>query len=166
MSFKIIKEIDVYTDGACTLNNDNGVYSKGPGGWAYCFEDTVPPCNDKELFYGSYGLKETTNNECELLAILKGILAAKDRGYNNINVFSDSAYCINIFTQWAAGWERNGWTRGKKKEEIKNLELIKEIWDLVKQGGISFIKVKGHSGNPANEFVDKLAVAAKKRMEE
>ena len=59
--------------------------------------------------------------------------------------------------------EKNGWTRGKKHEPIENLEIIQKIYKYLLNDNITFVKIKGHSGNVGNELVDKLAVAAKKR---
>lgn len=88
---------------------------------------------------------------------------------DTVNIYSDSAYCINIFTSWAKSWERNNWTRGKKHEPIVNLSLIQTIWNYCKMLNsgfrtINFIKVKGHSTDKFNIFVDKLAVEAKEKL--
>ena len=152
-----------YTDGACTLNNENGVYSKGPGGWAYArIQD------GKIATWSSGGSKKTTNNEQELTAIMEALIDAKKASLpgDEIEIYSDSAYCINIFTQWINGWKANGWTRGKKHEPIENLEVIKTIYEMVFSLENSFIavewvKVKGHSNNEFNNFVDQKAVEAK-----
>ena len=56
---------------------------------------------------------------------------------------------------------RNGWTRGKKHEPIENLEVIQKIYKYLLNDDVTFVKIKGHSGNVGNELVDKLAVAAK-----
>lgn len=65
---------------------------------------------------------------------------------------------------WIYSWEKNGWTRGKKHEPIENLPIIKKIWELL-DDDVTFIKVKGHSGNLYNELVDKMAVEAKEKGE-
>lgn len=53
---------------------------------------------------------------------------------------------------------------------IENLEIIKEIWNIIKeleniQCEILFVKVKGHSNNVLNNEADRLAVEAKKTAE-
>ena len=47
-----------------------------------------------------------------------------------IEIRSDSAYCVNMLKPggWVYGWEKNGWTRGKKHEPIENLEIIQKIY--------------------------------------
>lgn len=154
---------EFYTDGACTLNCNNGKYSKGPGGWAWALIK-----NNEVTNWKSGGSTKTTNNEQELTAIMEALsYACKNTTQCDVvRIFSDSAYCINIFTQWINGWKANGWTRGKKHEPIENLETIKTIYEMVFSLENSFIavewvKVKGHSNNEFNNFVDQKAVEAK-----
>ena len=49
---------------------------------------------------------------------------------------------------------------------MKNQELWEKLLKQLenRKCHIRFVKVKGHSGNPDNELVDKAAVAASKRM--
>lgn len=158
--------IKYYTDGACTLNNENGVYSKGPGGWAYA------RIQDGEIAtWSSGGSKKTTNNEQELTAIMEALIDAERVSLpgDEIEIYSDSAYSINIYTQWIKNWEKNGWTRGKKHEPIENLFIIRDTYDLIKEFEeqfikVTFIKVKGHSTDEFNQYVDARAVEMKIKM--
>lgn len=154
----------LYTDGAATMRKENGEYVREAGGWAFAEVD----CNSNILYSTNGHFDKSTNNECELTAIYEaiayGIKKNMDGGTaEDLVVYSDSAYCINIFTQWAKNWEQNGWTRGRKHEKIENLEIIKKTWELVKNNTIVFVKVKGHSTNKINNFVDKLAVEGKQK---
>ena len=56
-------------------------------------------------------------------------------------------------------WERNGWMR-PKNQEIKNLDIIKQIYELASFAQIE--KVPGHAGILGNEIADKLATGEKK----
>ena len=153
--------IKIYTDGASTMFLEDSGYIRGPGGWGFvCVENGEVRAQD------SGGKSATTNQEMELTGIYKALLFAAELPNKEIEILSDSAYCINIYTVWAAGWERNNWRRRGNKEII-NLELIKATWGLLKElkrdgFKIKFTKVKGHSGNKDfNDYVDKLAVKAK-----
>lgn len=155
--------IELYTDGAATMRKVNGEYIREAGGWAW-----AEIKNGKVVEFANGGLKQTTNNEQELMAILYALQHVKKNISigAEVKIYSDSAYCINIFTQWAKSWEKNGWVRGKKREPIENLNLIKEIYYLIqdlqeKFFTVTFIKVKGHSTDKFNQFVDKMAVEAK-----
>lgn len=156
-----------YTDGAASMKKINGEYLREAGGWAFALVT-----ENNKLSYEDYGREnETTNNRMELMAILQSlahyyaIYNSKEKN-NIINIYSDSAYCVNIYTNWIKAWESNGWRRGKKKEPIENVELIKSTWELIKKieknsNSVNFIKVKGHSNNNWNNYVDELAIKIK-----
>lgn len=152
-----------YTDGAATMRNKDGKYLREAGGWAF-----VELKNAKIESQQSGGCPLTTNNEMELYAIyasIKDFLSKSDEE-DSLVICSDSAYCINIFKSWAAGWQRRGWRKSDGKE-IQNLEIIKATWELIGQiDDITFKKVKGHSRDKLNAMVDKLAVEAKKVAED
>lgn len=156
-----------WTDGAATMRKDeNGSYVREAGGWAFIYESEGGKLKG---WYG--GRPQTTNNEMELTAIYRALDVAMTMPDFDVRIASDSAYCINIFTAWAAKWEKNGWTRGKKHEPIENLALIQKIWTLMRRleaegRQLSFEKVKGHSGIRENEIVDKYAVMGKKEAAE
>ena len=161
-----MNKIVIFTDGAASMNLVNEEYQRGNGGSAMAI------INDKEEieYSTSKHFDNTTNNYCELYAILMA-LSYCSVNYSNDNIFeinSDSAYCVNMLKEngWIYSWAKNGWTRGKKREPIENLELIKQIWSYMQELNIKFVKVKGHSGNKDwNDYVDKLAVAAKEKGE-
>lgn len=157
-----------YTDGASTMKKENGEYLKGAGGWAFIeLTDDIPT----NQMYGC--AVKTTNNEQELYAIFAALhhFLTKGKKGSEVEICSDSAYCVNIFNSWITGWENNGWTRGKKHEPIENLELIQRIWKLVNEinrrfSKITFVKVIGHSGDKYNDAADKLAVEGKRMAQE
>jgi ribonuclease HI len=137
----------VYTDGACSGN-------PGPGGWGWAVSPTGEP-------NGSGGERSTTNQRMELLAVLEALRAlgvGVEAG--PVVVVSDSTYVVNCFRDgWWKNWRRNGW-RNAKKQPVANADLWEPLVDLVEQGDVTFRWVKGHSGDPMNDLVDRLAVAA------
>ncbi|MBR6253191.1 MAG: ribonuclease HI [Clostridia bacterium] len=136
-----------YTDGACS---GNGTFNSS-GGWGVVEID-----ENNNIIWQSQGTKSpTTNNEMELTAILNALNHIKEEN-NFIQpiLYTDSAYCCNLINTWMYSWERNGWMR-PKNQEVKNLEIIKEIFQLAKLADIK--KIPGHSGVEWNEYVDKLA---------
>ena len=144
-------KIRIFTDGACSEN-------PGPGGWGAVF-------NREENFDEICGHEcETTNNRMELMAVvesLKKILKEHIKG-DGYELYSDSAYVVNsINNNWIENWCMNGWktTRG---EDIKNKDLWLQFLKLrgkiiEKKILLEIHKVKGHSGNTFNEYVDKIA---------
>lgn len=146
-----------YTDGAATMVKKNGKYLREAGGWAF-----IKLKSNEIIAEQSGGCPLTTNNEMELYAIYASLRDFKDNAdeSDEIEICSDSGYCINIFTQWASNWKRRGWRKSDGKL-IENLELIKAIWDLIQPVNITFTKVKGHSKDKLNQKADSLAVKAK-----
>lgn len=138
------KKVTIYTDGACSGN-------PGKGGWGsiLIYGDVV-----KEL---SGGEDNTTNNRMELKAVIEALKALKSPC--NVEIYSDSAYVVNAFTQkWIDNWIKNNWKTADKKS-VKNVDLWQELLVLIKTHNVTFKKVKGHSDNELNERCDKLAKA-------
>lgn len=137
----------VYTDGACSGN-------PGPGGWAWAVAPDGQP-------HGVGGVAATTNQRMELTAVLEALRAlgvGSEAG--PIEVVSDSSYVVNCFRdRWWVKWQRNGW-RNAKKQPVANVDLWEPLVELVQSGDVRFRWVKGHSGDPMNDLVDALAVAA------
>ena len=74
-----------------------------------------------------------------------------------VELYSDSAYLINAFTQgWITKWRHNGW-RTSKKSPVENRELWLRLLDLDGIHQISWHKVKGHSDDLYNNLCDTLA---------
>lgn len=137
--------LKIYTDGSANPN-------PGKGGFGVVVID-----NNNIIEKYSEQRNFTTNNEMELEAILYAIKKYGKQSFSVPLVYSDSAYAINIFTQWMYGWERRGWLKADNKEP-ENLTLIKEYYKLCQQGyKIDLQKVKGHSGDKYNEMADMLA---------
>lgn len=132
----------VYTDGACLGN-------PGPGGWAWA----VPG----EL-YASGAETPTTNQRMEVRAALEAVRSVA----GPVAVVSDSTYVVNCFRdRWWEGWIRRGWTNTAKKP-VANRDLWEPLVAAVTAdpGRVSFRWVKGHSADPGNDLVDRLAVEA------
>lgn len=134
----------VYTDGACLGN-------PGPGGWAWAVVD--------DGAVGRYvsGFAElTTNQRMEINAVLDAARSLDGR----LEIVSDSTYVVHCWRdRWWEKWERNGWKNSAKKDVV-NQDLWKPLVDEFKTGRITMRWVKGHGGDPMNDLVDKLAVAA------
>ena len=139
-----MKEVTLYTDGACSGN-------PGPGGWGAIL---IYKEIRKEM---SGGDKETTNNKMELTAAIEGLSALKEPC--KVQLYSDSKYLIDGITKgWARGWRAKGWKKSDGKPAL-NVDLWEKILELDDYHEIEYIWVKGHAGNPNNERCDRLAVA-------
>lgn len=146
-----MKEIDLYTDGACSGN-------PGAGGYGAIL---IYKGIEKEI---SGGERSTTNNRMEIYAVIAGLQCLKESC--KVNIYSDSAYTVNAFNQrWIDGWMQNGWKKADGKP-VLNVDLWQQLLALVRQHTVRFIKVKGHADNEYNNRCDALARAAIKRLAE
>ena len=107
--------------------------------------------------------KGTTNNRMELRGLIEGYRLLREDA--DLLVFTDSELCVNTITKWAAAWERNGWSRGKKHEEIRNLDLVKELYQLAKcHPRAKLTWIRGHEGSRWNEYADSLSRAYQREV--
>ena len=136
-----MKKINIYTDGACKGN-------PGPGGWG-----ALIVLEDEQIEL-SGGKKETTNNQMELMAVIKSL----EHFDNKIDaiIYTDSKYVMDGITNYIKRWKINGWKTASKKS-VKNSELWKSLDSLNSFHNIQWNWVKGHSGHPGNEKADALA---------
>ena len=144
-----MKNVIIYTDGACSGN-------PGPGGWGaiLMYNETKKEISGAE--------KNTTNNIMEITAVLRALKLLKEQC--NVKIYSDSAYVVNAFKQgWIYNWRKNNW-KTANKEPVKNKELWEELYELVQNHEVEFIKVKGHSDNEFNNRCDFLATSAIKNL--
>lgn len=138
-----MKQIEIYTDGACSGN-------PGPGGWGAIL---VYNGKEKEL---SGSEKETTNNRMELTAVIMALNALNQPC--EVKLTTDSKYvCDAINKGWVYSWRKNSWKKSDKKP-AQNVDLWKELLSLLEKHEVEFIWVKGHNGHKYNEICDALAV--------
>ncbi|WP_084145957.1 RNase H family protein [Anaerovorax odorimutans] len=128
-----MKSINIYTDGACSGNQNK----TNIGGWGAILEYGE---HKKELFGGEIN---TTNNRMEMMALLKSLESLKKENLV-INVFSDSSYLINCFRQkWYENWYKNNW-KTAKKTPVENKDLWESLFSFIHNHNINYYRVKGH----------------------
>lgn len=133
--------VQIYTDGGASGN-------PGPGGYGALM---MYGEHRKEL---SGGFRLTTNNRMELLAVITALEALNKPGME-VDVYSDSKYVVDaVEKRWVMNWEKKAYLNKK------NPDLWKRFLVIYRQHNVVFHWVKGHAGNPYNEHVDQLAVAA------
>jgi len=149
MTQKELKAVEIYTDGACSGN-------PGPGGWA-----SILLYKGHEKVISGF-TAETTNNRMEITAVIRALECLKEPC--DATVYTDSSYLADaVMKKWINNWESNGWARGRKKNEVKNLDLWLTLSELMKTHSVRFIKVAGHSDNLLNNRCDKLATGEIKK---
>ncbi|MBC6444669.1 MAG: ribonuclease HI [Alphaproteobacteria bacterium GM202ARS2] len=133
--------VTIFTDGACSGN-------PGVGGWAA----TLRWRGTTRELSGAHG--DTTNNRMELTAAIRA-LQSLDRP-SSVHLYSDSRYVQQGITQWLSRWKSNGW-RTTSKQDVKNVDLWRELDSLNARHTIRWHWLKGHAGQQDNERVDRLA---------
>ena len=130
----------IFTDGSASPN-------PGPGGFAVIE-------NGKPIALGAEN--PSTNIRMEGLALKKAfeILEGEEA-----EILTDSEFWVNVLVKWAPAWERNGWK--KKNGEIKNLDIVKPLFELYKNSNVELKWLKGHAGHEFNEMADEWANRAR-----
>ena len=154
-----MRQLEFYTDGAFSSRTEMG-------GWgAICVENNI--VIDKQSGYEPY----STNNRMELTAFLSALenIDTIETTQTKVIIYTDSAYIANCINQkWYSNWMSNGW-RTSDRQPVKNQDLWTRIVALYIKNNVRFkmevIKVKSHSNNIYNEMADRLAVAARKKLE-
>jgi ribonuclease HI len=145
-----MKNVSIYTDGACKGN-------PGAGGYG-----TILVYNgvEKELTGGFF---ETTNNRMELTAAIVGLEALKEPC--QVTLYSDSKYLIDSITKgWVYNWRNKGWKKSDGSSAL-NIDLWQKILSLVDTHSVEFVWVKGHAGHKYNERCDTLAVSSAEKAQ-
>ena len=96
-----MKQVTIYTDGACSGN-------PGVGGWG-----AILMYNGHSKEISGYN-KDTTNNRMELFAVIQAL-----RQLNQpcqVDIYTDSAYVCNAFEEgWIESWQNNDWKTSSKQ---------------------------------------------------
>ena len=125
-----LKQVTIYTDGACVGN-------PGSGGYAAIL---ISGERRKEI---TGGRQLTTNNRMELIAAIVALEALK--WPCKVTLRSDSRYLVD-----------GGQQRRTQNWKV-NRDLWDRLRDICEKHDVEFEWVKGHSGNPENERCDVLA---------
>lgn len=159
-------EICIFTDGSA----DNLVKTKGGCG-VYFENKNYHIHNISKQYTGTNITNQTTELKACILGIRKCVSIMTDKNTEwKIIIKTDSMYTINCATVWGKKWIQYGW---KKKEqnkyvEIKNKNIVEELYILSSIYPVEYIHVKSHKKEPkkdttewkdwfGNKMADKLA---------
>ena len=137
-------KVTIYTDGGSDPN-------PGVGGWAAILRAG----HREKVLTGN--ASSTTNNRMELQAALAALQSLTQPA--QVDFHTDSEYLRKGITEWVQKWEEDGWKR--KGKPVKNADLWQKLLKVAQQHEIEWHWVKGHSGHPFNERVDRLARTAR-----
>lgn len=144
----------VHADESCLGNGQEGAT---PGGAGMLIEVALKDVIERRDLY--LHAPDTTNNRMALNGAIAtfALLSTKGRRLRVIYV-SDSEYLVKGMREWVPSWRARGWKR--KGGSIENLELWQALLQVQSGHEVTWRWVRGHAGNPKNEYADHLAVRA------
>jgi len=148
--------VAIFADESCIGNGREGA---NPGGAGGLVEWLKPGAESISRF--EYWISEpaTTNNRMALRSVIEAFRGISKRGKSFRVVFtSDSKYIIEGMSSWVSGWMARGWRR--KAGPIENLALWQEAVEAVTPHETQWKWVRGHNGQPQNEYANHLATRA------
>jgi ribonuclease HI len=131
-----MKKISLFSDGS-SLGN--------PGFGGYC---AILRYADKERII-SGAAADATNNQMELMAVIKGLEALKEPC--DVHIISDSSYVVKGINEWLDNWVKKNFAK------VKNPELWQYYLEVAKTHKIRATWVRGHDGHIENERCDEIA---------
>jgi ribonuclease HI len=147
--------VAVYADESCLGNGRDGDNPGGAGGLVEWMS------SGGKIRRWDYWISEpaTTNNRMALRSVIEAFRGLSSKGASLKVVFtSDSRYIVDGMTSWIHAWVERGWRR--KGGAIENLELWKEAVEAIQSHEVQWRWVRGHVGQPQNEYANFLATRA------
>lgn len=141
---------EFWTDGSAVPN-------PGEGGFAVI---EVREGEAKPVILGRKS--NTTNIQMEGWAIIQ---AMKRAGEEPCEIHTDSNLWVQTMQEWAPEWAANDWHKKKENKlgetKIKNLDIVKEMYELYNPDTMKLIWERGHIGTQYNEMADEWANKAR-----
>lgn len=148
--------VAIYADESCLGNGREGSNPGGAGGVLEMMDQA-----SGTLVRSDYWISEpgTTNNRMALRSVIEAF-AELDKMNRPFRVVftSDSKYIVEGMRSWVAGWIARGWRR--KAGPIENLALWQQAVKATSRFQVQWNWVRGHNGQPQNEYANHLATRA------
>jgi ribonuclease HI len=148
--------VAVYADESCIGNGRDG---DNPGGAGGLIEWQSP--QSQLIRRVDYWVSEpaATNNRMALRSVIEAFRGLSRKGRClNVRFTTDSEYITKGMKEWLPGWIARGWRR--KTGALENLELWKEAAEVSAAHVVQWDWVRGHAGQPQNEYAHHLAMRA------
>ena len=144
----------VHADESCLGNGRDGA---NPGGAGMLIEvESRGRIARRDLYLAS---PDTTNNRMALSGAIATLALLSGKGHRlSIAYVSDSEYLVKGMREWVPSWRARGWKR--KGGAVENIELWQTLLQVASKHEVAWRWVRGHAGDPKNEYADRLAVRA------
>ena len=146
------EDLVIYTDGSLIKFNES----------QYCGYGIYIPSKEVKISK-PFNIGKKTNNRAELQAIIEAMeLSLENYRNKKIHIFTDSQYCIYIFTSTGAKYEKDNYMKGNQEVPNKDL-IIKGLKVFRELKNVIFHKVEAHTNytdvhSKGNDMADTLAV--------
>ncbi len=142
----------IHADESCLGNQFQG--RANPGGAAGLVEHWTGRDWERRDYWVSEAA--TTNNRMALRSALEGLRLLKRPC--RIHFHSDSQYLIRGIREWVPAWKVRGWRR--RGGAVENLDLWMELDRESQRHRVRWTWLRGHAGDPKNEYANYLATRA------
>lgn len=130
----------IYTDGGCLPNKR--------GAWSFVI------ISSEKIFYQQAGsARGTTCVRMELQAVIESLKVLPVEA--NAILWTDCRVVLEIVESKIPTWKVNNWQRSRG-QPIIDLDLVRELDELISGRKIEWRWVRAHSGNFYNDFCDEL----------
>lgn len=158
--------MELHDEGAVIVYTDGSQFSgprRGGIGIRLCW--TNDEGHEETFDYFPPGYRDVTVPLMELKAVIEALrLLLRQQPlvppslYEKVVIYSDAMYIVDGFQSAHGAWQRSKW-HTRDGTPVQNAEQWKELLRLERRLGkrVEVRKVKGHSKNPHNRAVDKLA---------
>jgi len=146
----------IYADESCLGNGREGSNPGGAGGMIELADSAAG-----ELRRWDYWISEpaTTNNRMALRSVIEAFAElSKMESSFHVVFTTDSKYIVEGMRSWVASWIARGWRR--RGGAIENLALWKQAVAAAAAHECQWVWVRGHNGQPQNEYANHLATRA------
>lgn len=155
-----------HDEGAVIIYTDGSQFSgprRGGIGIRLCWTNKAG--HEETFDHFPPGYRDVTVPLMELKAVIEGVrLLLRQQPlvppslYTKVVIYSDATYIVNGHPNAHGAWQRSKW-HTKDGTPVQNAEQWKELLRLERRLGkrLEVRKVKGHSKNPHNRAVDKMA---------
>lgn len=151
-----LPEVTIHADESCLGNQFQE--RANPGGAAGLVEFWGGNVWERRDYWISE--RDTTNNRMAIRSATVGLRLLTRRC--RVRFVSDSQYLVRGMSEWVRSWKSRGWKR--KGGPPENLELWKELDRAADGHRVEWVWVRGHAGDPRNEYANHLAVQAAKTL--
>src|SRR4026207_1164103 len=148
--------VAVYADESCLGNGREGSNPGGAGGVVELMEPSTSTLMRLD-YWGSE--PATPNTRMALHSVIEafGELSKMNRPFRVVFT-SDSRYIVEGMQSWVHSWVARGWKR--KGGPIENLALWQRAVAAGGPFGTQWSWLRGHNGQPQNEYANHLATRA------